>query len=119
MGLCCGPVEVEAMVKMGGRFTFLLWHLENCHETDQICSAQCGHSWDRMKGLTNSYKPEIRPMVYTKTLVVSQICRGVDTQKASALSLSASSMPSALFQMCPESWTMSNFLALVQFTNTY
>lgn len=66
-----------------------------------------------MKGLTNSYKPEIRPTVYTKTLVVSQISGGVDTQKASAPSPSASSVPSALFQMCPESWTASNFLALV------
>lgn len=28
-------------------FAFFLWHLENYHKTDQICSAPCCHSWDR------------------------------------------------------------------------
>lgn len=110
LGFCCRSVEVEPPGKIEGSFTFLLWRLENCPETDQICSAQCGHSWDRVKDLT-SCKRQIRPTAYTKTLMVSWIWRRRSSKGQSPVT------PCCLNALCTvsdmsESWMVSNFLAL-------
>lgn len=114
LGLSCRSVEIERHGEIAGTFPFVLWHLENCHKTDQICSVQCCHSWDRM--IYNLVNP--RPNQWC----ISEHSRSLRSREGGYRN--GQSPPCRLSALCTASdlsasLMMRSFLAFVQLTNIY